>query len=49
MKHAIDAYRIDFTIEDSLATGHVLDLYLGVTTEVEFGEYTTCHFKRGVE
>ena len=49
MKHSIDAYRIDFTIEDSLATGHVLDLYLGETTEVEFGEYTTGHFKRGVE
>lgn len=49
MKHQIDAYRIDFTIEDSKATGQVLDLYFGCDGKTEFGEYTTGHFKRGVE
>lgn len=49
MKQPTDAYRIDFTIEDSLAMGQVLDLYLGSENEAKFGEYTTGHFKRGVE
>ena len=49
MRHSIDAYRIDFTIEDSKMTEKVLDFYFGYTEEAEFGEYTTGHFKRGVE
>lgn len=48
-KHQVDAYRIDFTMEDSKMTGQVLDLYFKNSKEAEFGEYTTGHFKRGVE
>ena len=49
MRHSIDGYRIDFTIEDSKMTKAVLDLYFGNGTDVSLGEYTTGHFKRGVE
>ena len=49
MHFPIDSYRIDFTIEDSKMTEAVLDLYLGLGFESALGEYTTGHFKRGVE
>ena len=49
MHFPIDSYRIDFTIEDSKMTENVLDLYLGMGLEGALGEYTTGHFKRGVE
>ena len=49
MHHSVNAYRIDFTIEDSKMTACVLDLYLGSGTELDLGEYTTGHFKRGIE
>lgn len=49
MHHPVDAYRIDFTIEDSKMTSLVLDLYFGDGKDSELGEYTTGHFKRGVE
>lgn len=49
MHHRIDAYRIDFTMEDSKMTGQILDLYFGNGDETGLGEYTTGHFKRGVE
>ena len=49
MHYLIDSYRIDFTIEDSKMTQAVLDLYFGMGLENALGEYTTGHFKRGVE
>ncbi len=49
MHHPVNAYRIDFTIEDSKMTSRVLDLYFGNGMDSELGEYTTGHFKRGVE
>ena len=49
MRYPIDGYRIDFTIEDSRMTEQVLNLYLGYAEDDQFGEYTTGHFKRGVE
>ena len=49
MNYSIDSYRIDFTIEDSKMTEAVMDLYLNGGNEGLLGEYTTGHFKRGVE
>ena len=49
MHFSIDSYRIDFIIEDSKMTETVLDLYLGMGLDNALGEYTTGHFKRGVE
>ena len=49
MHYPIDAYRIDFTIEDSKRTEQVLELYLKNADKNIIGEYTTGHFKRGVE
>ena len=49
MNYSIDSYRIDFTIEDSKMTANVMDLYIGSGNESLLGEYTTGHFKRGVE
>ncbi len=48
-KHAIDGYRIDFTLEDYKITGQVLDAYFSDFQAQLPGEYTTGHFKRGVE
>lgn len=49
IRHSVDAYRIDFTIEDSKAMKAVLDLYLRNGSDAALEEYTTGHFKRGVE
>ena len=49
MKHDVNAYRIDFTIEDSKKTSEVLNLYFANGSDLLIGEYTTGHFKRGVE
>ena len=49
MNYGIDSFRIDFTIEDSKMTETVMDLYLNGGNEGLLGEYTTGHFKRGVE
>ena len=49
MKHQRDAYRIDFTIEDSKSTGRVLDLFFDRNNTADLSEYTTGHYKRGVE
>lgn len=49
MKHQRDAYRIDFTIEDSKSTGKVLDLFFDRNNTTDLSEYTTGHYKRGVE
>lgn len=48
MHHHVDAFRIDFTIEDSKMTEQVLNLYFGNGDTLPC-EYTTGHFKRGVE
>ena len=45
----VNSYRIDFTIEDSKMTKAVLDSYLKSDRDIDLGEYTTGHFKRGVE
>ena len=49
MKHQRDAYRIDFTIEDSKSTGKVLDMFFDHNNTADLSEYTTGHYKRGVE
>ena len=49
MHYPIDAYRLCFTIEDSKMTKAVLDLYFENGSDMVLGEYTTGHFKRGVE
>ena len=49
MKHSADSYRIDFTIEDSKMTEQVLALFFEAASMGELNEYTTGHYKRGVE
>lgn len=49
MKHDVDAFRIDLTIEDSKSAKKVLDLYLDNEALIEMNDYTTGHYKRGVE
>lgn len=49
MKHQTDAYRIDFTIEDYKETEKVLSLYFESQNHEELLDYTTGHYKRGVE
>lgn len=49
MKHKVDAFRLDFTIEDFKVTETVLDMYFQMSETVDIGEYTTGHYKRGVE
>ncbi len=49
IRYAVDAYRIDFTIEDSAKMRAVMDLYFRNGSDITLGEYTTGHFKRGVE
>ena len=49
MRYPVNAYRIDFTLEDSKMTKTVMDLYFKAGKDSDLGEYTTGHFKRGVE
>ena len=49
IRYPVDAYRVDFTIEDSVKMRAVLDLYFKNGSDNVLGEYTTGHFKRGVE
>ena len=49
MRYPVNAYRIDFTLEDSKMTKIVMDLYFKSGKDCDLGEYTTGHFKRGVE
>lgn len=49
IRYSVDSYRIDFSIEDSAKTRAVLELFMGSGNENILGEYTTGHFKRGVE
>lgn len=49
MRHKVDAFRMDFTIEDSKNTKQILDLYMDKENSMEMSDYTTGHYKRGVE
>ncbi len=49
MKHKIDGFRIDFTMEDEKNVINILEMFFCNNESVELKEYTTGHYKRGVE